>query len=68
MKFRNGTPIIPAGALVYISTDDPDGQCRNCFVKGKACSAYESPKPVGCPEDVRCDLLESCRKLSTNCV
>ena len=27
LRFLNGTSIIPAGALVYLSTDDPDGLC-----------------------------------------
>jgi hypothetical protein len=47
-----GVPIIPAGAFVYISTDDPDGVCRGCTVKGQDCSHYRSgEKPEGCPED-----------------
>lgn len=52
MKHANGTAFIPSGALVYISTDDPDGVCLNCAVKGKLCKDMKSPKPIGCPEDV----------------
>ena len=45
----DGLQIIPPGSLVYISTDDPDGVCAHCFVKGKSCDQYSEPKPVGCP-------------------
>ena len=45
-------PLIPRGALVYISTDDPDGLCENCYVERKPCTAYTVPKPPGCPDDV----------------
>ena len=49
----DGKPIIPANAFVYISTDDPDGLCKNCFVQRKPCTSYAAgQKPVGCPEDV----------------
>lgn len=56
LHFKNGTPIIPPGSVVYISTDDPDGKCVNCFVQRKPCTSYETPKPVGCPEDVSVSL------------
>lgn len=49
-----GSSIIPTGSLVYISTDDPDGVCKDCRSKWKYC--YEYPvdmKPIGCPNDVR---------------
>ncbi len=52
LHFPNGTSIIPAGALVYLSTDDPDGLCVNCYVNRQPCESYKSPKPVGCPDDV----------------
>jgi len=51
LHFPNGTAMIPRGAMVYISTDDPDGICRGCMVLRKSCNKYSSPKPVGCPED-----------------
>ena len=47
------------GSLVYISTDDPDGVCLNCWAKGKECSEHSSPKPLGCPEDVLIALFYS---------
>jgi len=53
LHFPNGTAMIPAGAMVYISTDDPNGLCKDCLVKRKPCESYPSPKPPGCPEDVR---------------
>ena len=53
LHFPNGSALIPRGSLVYISTDDPDGVCRGCLVMRKPCEEYTSPKPVGCPEDVR---------------
>jgi hypothetical protein len=52
LQFPNGTAIIPRGALVYLSTDDPDGLCTGCLVMRKPCEEYKTPKPVGCPEDV----------------
>ena len=52
LHFPNGTAMIPAGAMVYISTDDPDGLCKNCLVNRKPCNTYTTPKPPGCPEDV----------------
>jgi len=52
LRFPNGTSIIPRGSLVYIATDDPDGECRGCLVERKSCTTYEKgKKPVGCPED-----------------
>lgn len=52
LHFPNGTAIIPRGSVVYISTDDPDGICKNCLFNRKPCDSYPIPKPVGCPEDV----------------
>ena len=49
---KDGKPLIPRGALVYLSTDDPDGQCVGCRFNAKPCEEYPSPKPEGCPEDV----------------
>jgi hypothetical protein len=51
------TPVIPAGALVYLSTDDPDGICKDCLVKRKPCNTYAEPKPVGCPSDPSWDAF-----------
>ncbi len=49
---NDGKPIIPAGSLVYLSTDDPDGICKNCYAERKPCTTFTTlPKPVGCPED-----------------
>lgn len=45
-------PLIPRGALVYLSTDDPDGVCKNCLVNRKPCENYpKRSKPIGCQED-----------------
>jgi hypothetical protein len=52
LHFPNGTAMIPPGAMVYISTDDPDGLCKNCLVNRLPCNTYKTPKPPGCPEDV----------------
>ena len=52
LHFPNGTSIIPPGYLVYLSTDDPHGLCKDCFVNRQPCTSYKTPKPVGCPEDV----------------
>eukprot|EP01041_Mallomonas_annulata_P002582 gene2582-5051_t len=44
--------LIPRGALVYLSTDDPNGVCEGCRVLGVPCEEYaEGKKPVGCPVD-----------------
>jgi hypothetical protein len=49
---KNMNGLIPKGALVYLSTDDPDGTCQNCVALRKPCDSYEKGnKPVGCPED-----------------
>jgi len=58
LHFKNGTPIIPYGALVYLSTDDPEGLCKKCLVQRKPCESYTSPKPVGCPEDTSWNAFE----------
>jgi hypothetical protein len=49
---RDGLPLIPRGALLYVSTDDPEGLCTGCMAQRKPCSEFSSPKPEGCPEDV----------------
>jgi len=44
--------IIPRGALVYLSTDDPKGVCEGCRVMAIPCEDYPvGKKPVGCPVD-----------------
>jgi hypothetical protein len=57
LHFPNGSAIIPinASALVYISTDDPDGKCEHCFADAQACSLLKEgqKRPEGCPDDVR---------------
>jgi hypothetical protein len=56
---KGGGLLIPRGALVYLSTDDPDGKCRGCRVGGKPCETYPSgSKPVGCPEDPSWDAMK----------
>jgi len=57
LHFPNGTAIIPPGSLVYISTDDPDGICVNCYVQRQPCTSYKPPKPVGCPEPTSWDAF-----------
>ena len=53
LHFTNGTPIIPPNSMVYMSTDDPQGICKNCYVNRQPCLKYEKgSKPVGCQEDV----------------
>ncbi len=47
----NEKPVIPPGSFVYISTDDPDGVCKNCYAERKPCTEFQSPKPLGCPDD-----------------
>lgn len=48
----DGKPLIPKGAIVYVSTDDPKGICENCLVQRIPCDKYEKgKKPPGCPED-----------------
>jgi hypothetical protein len=52
MHMPDGTPIIAPGTLVYLSTDDPDGLCVNCYQNKQPCTVYPAgSKPVGCPED-----------------
>lgn len=46
-----GVPVFPPGSFVYISTDDPEGQCKNCRAEGRPCEDFSPPKPVGCPDD-----------------
>ena len=54
----NGEPLIPKGALVYISTDDPKGLCVGCMVQRIPCEKYEKgKKPPGCPEDTSWDAF-----------
>jgi GDP-fucose protein O-fucosyltransferase len=58
LRFPNGTPIIPPGSLVYLSTDDPDGVCEHCLVNRQPCESYmKGSKPPGCPEDVSYNCL-----------
>jgi GDP-fucose protein O-fucosyltransferase len=58
LKFPNGSSIIPAGSLVYLSTDDPEGICENCLVNRQPCDSYaKGTKPPGCPEDVSILLI-----------
>eukprot|EP01038_Epipyxis_sp_PR26KG_P009771 gene9771-13143_t len=51
LHYPNGSAMIPKGALVYLSTDDPKGICEGCTNTRKSCDLYPSPKPEGCPED-----------------
>lgn len=38
-----GNAIIPRGAIVYISTDDPKGICENCVHQRKPCPKVSRP-------------------------
>lgn len=51
LVYPNGEPIFKPNSVLYISTDDPDGVCKNCLYNRLPCDSYKSPKPVGCPED-----------------
>jgi hypothetical protein len=52
------TPIIPPGSVVYLSTDDPEGKCVNCYVNRQPCDSYKKgQKPVGCQEDPSWDAF-----------
>jgi hypothetical protein len=53
----DGLPLIPRGSLLYVSTDDPEGLCTGCYAQRKPCTEYKSPKPEGCPEDVRSTVI-----------
>lgn len=54
----DGKSVIPPKALVYISTDDPEGVCKGCRVQRIPCEKYEKgQKPVGCPEDPSWDAF-----------
>ena len=65
LRYPDGSPIIPPGAFVYISTDDPKGICEGCTVQRKSCDLYPSPKPEGCPEDVSvCVCQPACHSLT----
>jgi len=57
LHYPNGSSVIPRNSLVYISTDDPSGICKDCYVNRKSCDEYKSPKPVGCPEDTSWDAF-----------
>ena len=50
--------LIPHGALVYISTDDPDGVCHKCLYKSKPCPTGAAAKGLlGCLEDPSWDAF-----------
>jgi len=53
MKKPNGELLFPPGSIVYLSTDDPDGVCKNCYAERKPCTSFDHTKklPVGCPKD-----------------
>jgi hypothetical protein len=54
----DGKPLIPKGAIVYVSTDDPKGICEHCLVQRIPCDNYEKgKKPPGCPEDPSWDAF-----------
>ena len=41
---ENLKPIeIPRGALVFLATDDPKGQCKGCLWQRKPCDTYRRP-------------------------
>jgi len=52
IKNLGGNSIIPRGAVVYISTDDPKGRCENCLYNRKPCPKGAAARGiVGCIED-----------------
>ena len=55
----DGLSVIPRGALVYLSTDDPKGICDGCRVQGIPCTKYKADGkyPQGCPEDASWDAF-----------
>jgi hypothetical protein len=60
LRHEDGTPLIPAGSLVYVSTDDPDGKCRHCMVNRKPCNDYPmAERPRGCPKDTSWDAFRT---------
>ena len=60
LRFANGTSIIPRGAVVYLSTDDPDGVCKNCVAQRKPCGTFEKGhEPMGCPPDPSWNALKT---------
>ena len=47
-----GNALIPRGALVYMSTDDPDGVCKGCMANRKPCpQGKEADEIKGCMSD-----------------
>ena len=53
-----GHRVIPAGALVYLATDDPDGVCKNCMVNRKPCPVGPAAAGVaGCQVDPSWDAF-----------
>ena len=53
-----GHRVIPAGALVYLATDDPDGVCKNCMVNRKPCPVGPAAACVaGCQVDPSWDAF-----------
>jgi len=53
---EDGTPLIPPGSLVYMSTDDPEGICKNCYANRKPCKE-NPPGTIGCPIDPSWDAM-----------
>ena len=52
LKNIGGNALIPRGAVVYISTDDPKGVCEGCTYKKKACPTGPAARDItGCIED-----------------
>ncbi|KAJ1444772.1 hypothetical protein M885DRAFT_626810 [Pelagophyceae sp. CCMP2097] len=54
-----GNELIPAGALVYLATDDPKGICQGCMWDRKPCDFHPKPRPksFGCPDDASWDAF-----------
>lgn len=51
--------IIPRGAVVYLSTDDPKGECQGCVSQRKPCPKGEAARGVkGCLVDPSWDAFE----------
>ena len=56
----DGKPLIPRGAIVYLSTDDPKGVCHGCMVNRIPCAQYEAGKK---PPGACCFLSSSLHRL-----
>eukprot|EP01038_Epipyxis_sp_PR26KG_P011327 gene11327-15191_t len=64
LRYVNGTPMIPYGSMVYISTDDPKGICEGCNYRTVNCSLPCDPL-VDCTRN-KCKLIKiPCENLTS---